>query len=490
MDYDDTGSDAAVLASAADAVMEGIEYAIQQHQEAAFDPVVQEISVLLSPSLAQQLYLLQYPLEPVAVAETTAPATPTHARMQPKHGRLELDVPLPPGINNDHPQANSEYVGITHRTFASQTIPLQTHMCLGRLTKTTDKDDNESTSKLHLVPLDHILQMRPTFSHVDEQSHPGSSSATVLDDPSDFVGESDTKRPVAFQRKESERAALARKSSYSYQRASELSETFQELTVLVDENHSKSVVDRIIQEGNEHRENRLLVSMEEDEYVNTEGEREASQRVHDNVSYIHSLVYTKEDGRTSTAPAPTTAPASNPAPTTPTKPLNLTSLAAHVAQVISMGHPVPFSIIRNQYSTQYTDNETLWSALLTVSVRVRGNLCLHSSYLSGVDPSLQRLRTFVLLLFETRPKESVQRKRLESVFCNGDDSATAVWPSAVLSVLEQVGRRQQQPTGGWTTKIDADPTFSAPMEVNQVWNNYWKQQEQRFCKELQKYDSS
>ena len=53
---------------------------------------------------------------------------------------------------------------MAQRTFASHTIPITTHLTLGKVLPVGGDDDDMA---LHLVPLTHITQMRPTFTHVD-----------------------------------------------------------------------------------------------------------------------------------------------------------------------------------------------------------------------------------------------------------------------------------------------------------------------------------
>jgi len=55
----------------------------------AEDEVVREIVVFLSPELAQQIYLVQYPLQHDDVT------TPVSARIKPRHGMLQEDHAIP-----------------------------------------------------------------------------------------------------------------------------------------------------------------------------------------------------------------------------------------------------------------------------------------------------------------------------------------------------------------------------------------------------------
>jgi hypothetical protein len=100
------------------------------------DEIEQVIDVFLSPELAEQLHLLQYPLTQLQRPSTSSSASvvealsrPSEGRVKPLHGQLQLEVPLPENMEHEGSYA---FVG-NRRVFASQTIPIQTHLCLGKL---------------------------------------------------------------------------------------------------------------------------------------------------------------------------------------------------------------------------------------------------------------------------------------------------------------------------------------------------------------------
>ena len=110
---------------------------------------------------------------------------------------------------------------ISHRQ--NQTALSSLSSTMYRMTTTTTVacyiDENSvTTDALHLLPLTHINHMRPSFRHVDEQQEADDNIEAA--EPAEE--QSPEKKPVIFQRKESERTAMARKSSYAFKRASDL----------------------------------------------------------------------------------------------------------------------------------------------------------------------------------------------------------------------------------------------------------------------------
>eukprot|EP00957_Ditylum_brightwellii_P149738 11403550-Ditylum_brightwellii.AAC.1 len=82
-----------------------------------------------------------------------------------------------------------------------------------------------SGSRIDIVPLcKSVMQMRPTFRHVDALYDDGSAEKEAEQAAKD--GET-----IKFKKKESDRAALARRTSYAYKKASEAGEEWTELMV-------------------------------------------------------------------------------------------------------------------------------------------------------------------------------------------------------------------------------------------------------------------
>lgn len=397
------------------------------------DEVVREIDVYLSPELATQLYLLQYPLQQGAATDA---APPISARIKPLHGMMELDQSLAASI-----EKQGDFSNMTKRTFTSHTIPIQSHVCLGKMQAQGDK------SALHLVPLTHMGQMRPSFRHVDEKAkssdNGGSSDETEKEDEKAIE-----KKPLVFQRKESERAAMARRSSYAFKKASEDSEEWQNLTVC-----GKDSIERgqVLKQVVCSRPNQSVLAS--DELTDDDP----------NVAYVRSLNYlqpTQDHTRL-------LIPRGN----------ELQDVVARLTTLIVHGQPIPYSILRAQFASVPEDD--FWTALNVCAVIVRGNLCLRSKFLSSMPSILHQARTFILLLMQT--EGILHRRRLEHVFCND----TRVTSEHILRLLQQVCQRTP---AGWTLKIEDDAAvLDRYPEQATLHQQYWERQAERYASWLDSY---
>ena len=130
------------------------------------------------------------------------------ARIRPQHSMLELDV----DISNANFSTNRqipEALNLQQRTLAAHPIASVTHMALGVLS--TNNEDNGT--KLDLIPLTKpTYQMRHSMDHVDRaifQDEDEELEKNVAE-----TKENDgTLKPISFQKKDSERAILAKRSS-------------------------------------------------------------------------------------------------------------------------------------------------------------------------------------------------------------------------------------------------------------------------------------
>jgi hypothetical protein len=428
------------------------------------DEIVREIDVYLSPALASQIHLLQYPLQHASVGTGTrhSQRPPLQVRIKPRHGMLELDQPINAGSNG----ANSggqiigtegSYPDMTERTFESHIIPIHTHLCLGRLE--TLSGDNTKPA-LHLIPLKHISQMRPSFAHVtadqdsnavDEDDGDAADNETIKD----AAAAAFKKKPLVFQRKESERAAMVRKSSYAFKKASEDSEEWQELAV---RNVRSREYERIMEKAKCPCPGDSIWG-------------EIKKKPHEpvfgdpNVEYLQSLNY---------------LPSENDQAALPTIPgQELAATVTRLTALMARGWPMPFSILRPHFPDVVESD--LLTALSVSAVMIRGNFCLHSKYLS-VPKALQRARTFMLYLLQT--EGSIQRSRLDAVY----KDEPRVTTEQLLALLEQLCR--QGGTRGWTLKIEDDISFVARhQDQAALHQQYWNRQVLRVSSELTRYRS-
>lgn len=405
------------------------------------DEVVREIDVYLSPALTEQIHLLQYPLQHASVHTSQ----PNEVRIKPRHGMLELDQPIAP--RNAEIGTEGTYPHMTERTFESHIIPIHTHMCLGRL----ETLPGETKPAMHLIPLKHISQMRPSFAHVTADD---AADEDEEDDDNDAMKDAaaSKKKPLVFQRKESDRAAQVRKSSYAFKRASEDSEDWQELVV-------RDVRSREYQN-----------IMEKAKCPNPEDSiwGEIKRKAHEpvfgdpNVEYVQSLNYMPSVVDESALP---TIPGQE-----------LAATVTRLTTLMVRGWPIPWSIIRPHFPDSIDID--LLTALSVSAVMIRGNFCLHSKYLA-VPKALQKVRTFMLYLLQT--EGSIQRSRLDAVYKDEPKVRT----EQLLALLEQLCQRG---TRGWTLKIEDDIGFVVGHQDQAALHQlYWNRQVLRFSSELTRY---
>lgn len=365
------------------------------------DEIVQEIDVYLSPELASQLYLLQYPLQQDQNRSTNS--VPKHARMKPKHGLLELTHDLPVSMFS---MDSSPHWGMKERTYRSHTVPLQTHMCLGQLRDNT----------LQLFPLNHIAQMRPSLDHINSEME-----VVETKEP-----DNETKKPVVFQRRESDRAAIARRSSYAFKKASEDAEEWIDLDVKL----AATI------QGNDISFASCVLPK-------------------NNSDYLNSLNY---------------LPATEPSKELPTQ----NGLVKQLSTLLQKGLPVPFSILRLHVPD--SDEFQVLEALSVCAVQVQGNYLLNSQRLVQWTKENQRARTLILLLLHRNGE--IERPRLQK-------SLRIPSPTA-YDILQLVAKKT---TSAWVLKIEPDSRHMAEYAKNRDLHlKYWERQTERFQKELKMYN--
>jgi DNA-directed RNA polymerase-3 subunit RPC5 len=397
------------------------------------EEVVREIDVYLSPELADQIYLMQFPLTQKSLG------FPLAARVRPQHCMVELDHKTPDDIDT---------FGQYHmpaRTYISHTVPVLTHMALGKLS------DQEGAEGLHLVPLSRIAQMRPSFAHVDDATS-NATSTTDEEIKRQQAEEAKVERkPLAFQKKESERAALARKSSYAYKKASEEDEIWQSLDVYGQ--GSTASLETFQKVVCPHPTKKLTVDP-------GKNPREGKDSL--NKTYVRSLNY---------------LPLASKGEDEISEKMDLTSVVTKLVGLMQQGWPIPYSLLRRQFQEPVTD-KTLFVGLTSCAFLVRGNFILQSRFLP-MSPAVTQARTFILFLLQTI--EVVHRTRLEYVYKGDDDVNSEV----ILMLLNEVGKITAE---GWTMKIEDGVEFvekypEAVTEHLQFWGN----QVRRFSPLLERY---
>ena len=424
------------------------------------DEIIREIPVFLSPELSKQIQLVQYPLQ-----KNRHSSQPTAARIKPRHCMMELDFDTPSNI-----QMNGLYA-MPSRTYTSHTIPVSTHMALGRMLVTGGENDEQPpTLGFHLIPLSRITQMRPSFSHVDEAV--ASATATTdeeLKRQSQIQADASTgRKSISFQKRESERQTLARKSSYDYKKVSEESEGWDSLEVYDEETlQAKLVMDRVeCPRVHQHRNlfDPKILEKESCSDTTKTVDSKKGRTAAMNLKYINTLNYLppredfdKFDGGNDKAieknPSSGTISSNN-----EHEPNKLTkSVVTKLVRLMHLGIPIPFSLLRVQFSTDEVSDESLFVALGSCAVLVRGNFCLNSKLLS-YPPAMTQARTFLLLLFHSI--RIVHQTRVLNVFGpyetshpndKNTDDADKVTPEIIKFLLEQVGKKTIE---GWVLKVE------------------------------------
>ena len=417
----------------------------------ADDPVVREINVFLSPELCQQLYLFQYPLQHTEVGPLTG------ARIKVRHGMVELDQPLPHLPKRHFEMGEQSLAYVTQRTFRSHTIPVETHMCLAKIKEEKGASNDESSERtaLHMIPLQHIIQMRPSLQHIDADQNSREVDKPVEIDNPDGDGE---KKPLMFKRKESERATHARKSSYAYKKASEDAEEWQPLNIFDEDSMEHHGAMDIVSCDSP---NQLVLASPD--LSKTGGKRP---------QYIESLNYiplSRQDPYDVGAIVDTT---------------NVKSVLIRLVALLRNGWPIPFTVLKDRFvgsKNGELNDDILFQALAVCAVMVRGNFCLHSRFVALPRP-LQHARTFILLILQT--KGFIKRERLQKLF----EGSQTVTSDKLHVLLNQVAKRTVK---GWELRVDDDLVFvSLYPEESVLHHHFWEQQSQctYFRELLQKYD--
>ncbi|XP_024903037.1 DNA-directed RNA polymerase III subunit RPC5 isoform X4 [Pteropus alecto] len=201
------------------------------------DPVVQEIDVYLAKSLAEKLYLFQYPVRPASMTYDDIPHL--SAKIKPKQQKVELEMAIDT-LNPNYCRSKGEQIALNvdgacadeTSTYSSKLMDKQT-FCSSQTTSNTSRyaaalyrrapsagpSPVPVPGELHLTPLRGILQLRPSFSYLDkaDAKHREREAAHEAGDSSQDEAEEDAKQiTVRFSRPESEQARQRRVQSYEF----------------------------------------------------------------------------------------------------------------------------------------------------------------------------------------------------------------------------------------------------------------------------------
>ncbi|XP_058477576.1 DNA-directed RNA polymerase III subunit RPC5 [Solea solea] len=189
------------------------------------DPIIEEIDVYLAKSLADKLYLFQYPVRPSTM--TYDDVNHLTARIKPKQQKVELEM----GVNTMSPnycRSKGEQIALNvdgtgfdeTNTFSTKMMDKQTFSSIQATTNTSRYAAAVfRKGELHITPLTGILQMRPSFSYLDKADNKTREreAANEGGDSSQDEAEEEAKAiTVRFSRPESEQARQRRIQSYEF----------------------------------------------------------------------------------------------------------------------------------------------------------------------------------------------------------------------------------------------------------------------------------
>ncbi len=438
------------------------------------DEIIREIDVYISPALAKTMHLIQFPLQPASHSVINIPTTasaqsekqkkqkqqtilkaqqppqPISARIKPQNAMLELGYKVPTASFSSQRQVPAP-LSLSERTFTSHKIPILTHMAMGLF-------DNTS-SKIDLIPLHCIMQMRPSFAHVDALFQNEDDEAEALA-KAKKEEEAKKSQPLLFKKSESERAAMQRKSSYAFKKANEDAEEWQDLDV-----HGIGSLAR--------KETIKRAHCPRDKRDTNLGFYKAG-KIGGNSGYVRSLNYLPstviED-----AVEDFTIDVNEAIPEGGGEPEWKRELTTKVASLLQVrgGMPIPYIVIRSRFQPCIPDTELI-DAISASAVLVRGNFLLKSSLMAFSNVHLENARDVILILMIKYG--FVQRAKLFKAFQRAaDDASVIVTIDVINSLLDLMGKKT---TNGIEMKLDDDLTFEAEFtQVAQTHALYWDQRE-------------
>ena len=465
------------------------------------DPVVREIDVYISPELAGTAALVQYPLRPSSFVVGGKPSKfqPSAARTKPRHSMLELDYAVPASSGHYSYHDVEELDGT--RTFASTAVPVSTHMALGKLDDTGDR--------LDLIPLQTVLQMRPTFSHIDaidpQQVAAAEQKAAEAQAAQQQQAAAGTK-PLLFKRKESDRAATARRQSFAHLKSEQDAEEWIELQVesadgrgLNDDEDFQAQKDAVLDRvACKHRSHII---------------RLAKTVAGGNIGYVNSLNYLPE---TMDLTGSSGAGGGGGGDMAAGKHLNSiiitpenvdqykADLTTRIATLLtsSGGIPVPYPVFRSQYVGQELDpitgrvpnisegrltEEILIDCLSATAALVRGNFVLKSG-LCGLSAQVAEARDVVLAILNKHGKirrQSLLKALVETPEGEAMDVAI-ITEHLINQLLEPIATRGQN---AMVLRVPDDETFAVrfPTQAEQH-ETYWQKRGEALAHYISAYE--
>uniref|UniRef100_A0A8C5WKX6 RNA polymerase III subunit E n=1 Tax=Leptobrachium leishanense TaxID=445787 RepID=A0A8C5WKX6_9ANUR len=202
------------------------------------DPIVQEIDVFLAKTLAEKLYLFQYPIRPLSMTYDGVPHL--SAKIKPKQQKVEIDTAINT-VSPNYCRSKGEQIALNvDGTCGDETSTYSTKLMDKQTFSSIQAASNTSRyaaaifrkGELHVTPLHGLLQMRPSFSYLDkaDAKHREREAANEAGDSSQDEGEDDVKQvTVRFSRPESEQAKQRRAQTYEFLQKKQAEESWAHL---------------------------------------------------------------------------------------------------------------------------------------------------------------------------------------------------------------------------------------------------------------------
>uniref|UniRef100_A0A8C3AW99 Polymerase (RNA) III (DNA directed) polypeptide E n=1 Tax=Cyclopterus lumpus TaxID=8103 RepID=A0A8C3AW99_CYCLU len=182
-----------------------------------------QIDVYLAKSLADKLYLFQYPVRPSTM--TYDDVNHLTARIKPKQQKVELEMAID-SLSPNYCRSKGEQIALNvdgtvydeTNTYSAKVMDKQSFTSI-QATTNTSRYAAAHLACLHVTPLTGILQMRPSFSYLDKADTKTREreAANEGGDSSQDEAEEDVKAiTVRFSRPESEQARQRRFQSYDF----------------------------------------------------------------------------------------------------------------------------------------------------------------------------------------------------------------------------------------------------------------------------------
>lgn len=188
------------------------------------DPVVHEVDVFLAKSLAERLYLFQYPVRPSCLSYDEIPHVA--ARMKPKQQKVELELALDTD-SGTYCLPRGEQIAYAVDEAATENSrlkgPYYQGGCMDKQVLTSVRSSEEPSKyvagvfkqgALHLTPIHGFVQLRPSFEYLDRaDDNKQTTSSARIDEANEDEEEA---KPVLtrFARQETDKMAQKKKQSF------------------------------------------------------------------------------------------------------------------------------------------------------------------------------------------------------------------------------------------------------------------------------------